>query len=220
MPGLIQSHFLAKSKTKTKTCVVVSVLVCVSLQGCLVSKVHAWPAVLPQVKSEEKIVENALEKSAEKSQETSKEKSLEGQKSGESRFSKGIQKTLAEGHYRLGLRLKKKKQWEEALTQFLEATNKNPNHFKSFFEQALIYRQKQIHDMAVTCLQQALTIKPKYKDARVLLATLQLEKGNIGSAFEQLKESLGMSLDEKSKDGSGKDSDTILQTIHTFIETS
>ncbi|MCW5824293.1 MAG: tetratricopeptide repeat protein [Cyanobacteria bacterium TGS_CYA1] len=148
------------------------------------------------------------------------EKNLDAHKSGESRFSKGIQKTLAEGHYRLGLRLKKKKQWEEALTQFLEATNKNPNHFKSFFEQALIYRQKQIHDMAVTCLQQALTIKPKYKDARVLLATLQLEKGNVGSAFEQLKESLGMTLDEKSKDDSGKDSDTILQTIHTFIETS
>jgi len=74
--------------------------------------------------------------------------------------------------------------------------------------------------MAVTCLQQALTIKPKYKDARVLLATLQLEKGNVGGAFEQLKESLGMLPDEKGQDDLGKESDTILQTIHTFIETS
>ncbi len=173
--------------SKTKTYTLVSMLVCLSLQ---VPTVYAWPAVLPQAKSSDK--------SNEKSQEKSQEKTETSSKSGESRISKGFQKTLAEGHYRLGLRLKKKKQWEEALTQFLDATNKNPNHFKSFFEQALIYRQKQIHDMAVTCLEQSLTIKPKYKDARVLLATLQLEKGNIGGAFEQLKESLGMLPDSKS----------------------
>ncbi len=191
--------------SKTKTCTLVSMLVCISLQ---VPSAYAWPAVLPQATPGEEASKNASEKLHEKS------------KSGESRISKGFQKTLAEGHYRLGLRLKKKKQWEEALTQFLEASNKNPNHFKSFFEQALIYRQKQIHDMAVTCLEQALTIKPKYKDARVLLATLQLEKGNVGGAFAQLRESLGMLPDSKSGEDLGRESDTILQTIHTFIETS
>lgn len=191
--------------SKTKTCILVSMLVCLSLQA---PSAQAWPAVIPQAKLQEK--------SEAKPQSANDTPS----KSNESRISKGIQKTLAEGHYRFGLRLKKKNQREEALTQFLEATNKNPNHFKSFFEQALIYRQKQIHDMAVTCLEQALTIKPKYKDARVLLATLQLEKGNVGGAFEQLKESLGMLPDTKSGEDLGRESDTILQTIHTFIETS
>lgn len=217
MPGLIRPYLSPKSKT----CILVSVLVCISLQG---TAACAWPAVIPQAQNQDKIFENTGDKSGVKDGEKSGDKALGAQenvpKSGESRFSKGIQKTLAEGHYRMGLRLKKKKQWEDALTQFLEATNKNPNHFKSFFEQALIYRHKQIHDMAVTCLQQALTIKPKYKDARVLLATLQLEKGNVGGAFEQLKESLGMLPDEKGQDDLGKESDTILQTIHTFIETS
>jgi tetratricopeptide (TPR) repeat protein len=197
MRDCIHPYLFSKNKTYT----LVSMLVCLSLQ---VPTVYAWPAVLPQANSSKK-PQDKIETSS---------------KSGESRISKGFQKTLAEGHYRLGLRLKKKKQWEEALTQFLESTNKNPNHFKSFFEQALIYRQKQIHDMAVTCLEQALTIKPKYKDARVLLATLQLEKGNVGGAFEQLKESLGMLPDSKSGEELGRESDTILQTIHTFIETS
>lgn len=191
--------------SETKTCILVSMLVCLSLQA---PSAQAWPAVIPQAKLQEK--------SEAKPQTVSDTFS----KSNESRISKQIQKTLAEGHYRFGLRLKKKNQREEALTQFLEATNKNPNHFKSFFEQALIYRQKQIHDMAVTCLEQALTIKPKYKDARVLLATLQLEKGNVGGAFEQLKESLGMLPDKNSGEDLGRESDTILQTIHTFIETS
>ncbi len=217
MPGLIRPYLSSKSKT----CILVSVLVCISLQG---TAACAWPAVIPQAQNQDKIFENTGDKSGLKDGEKSGDKALGAQenvqKTGESRFSKGIQKTLAEGHYRMGLRLKKKKQWEDALTQFLEATNKNPNHFKSFFEQALIYRHKQIHDMAVTCLQQALTIKPKYKDARVLLATLQLEKGNVGGAFEQLRESLGMLPDEKGHDDLGKESDTILQTIHTFIETS
>ncbi len=182
----------------------VSILVCSFSQ----EKAFAWPAVIAAP-------ESRIEKVSVKS---------------ESKITRGIQKTLAEGHYRVGLRLKKKKQWEEALTQFLEATNKNPNHFKSFFEQALIYRQKQLHDMALTCLQQALTIKPKFKDARVLFAALQLERGNVGIAFEQLKESLGIKpnaspsenqSESKEKVGdSAKDSDTILQTIHTFIETT
>lgn len=209
MFGSIQPYLLLKSRTR----ILVSIMVCVFFQD---ASALAWPAVIPQAKNQDRIFNQADEKSLDKAL-NSQEKE---QKSGESRFSKGIQKTLAEGHYRLGLRLKKKKQWDDALTQFLEATNKNPNHFKSFFEQALIYRQKQIHDMAVTCLQQALTIKPKYKDARVLLATLQLEKGNVGVAFEQLKESLGMLPDDKRQDDLNKESDTILQTIHTFIETS
>ncbi len=191
--------------SKTKTCILVSMLVCLSAQA---PSAQAWPAVIPQAKLQEK---------SEGKPQSAIDTPI---KSNESRISKGIQKTLAEGHYRFGLRLKKKNQREEALTQFLEATNKNPNHFKSFFEQALIYRQKQIHDMAVTCLEQALTIKPKYKDARVLLATLQLEKGNVGGAFEQLKESLGMLPDTKNDEDLGRESDTILQTIHTFIETS
>ncbi len=191
--------------SETNACILVSMLVCLSLQ---VPSAQAWPAVIPQAKLQEK-------------SEAKPQSAIDTvSKSNESRISKQIQKTLAEGHYRIGLRLKKKNQREEALTQFLEATNKNPNHFKSFFEQALIYRQKQIHDMAVTCLEQALTIKPKYKDARVLLATLQLEKGNVGGAFEQLKESLGMLPDTKNGEDLGRESDTILQTIHTFIETS
>lgn len=197
MTGHIYSFTGAKLKRNTLVSVAVLVSVCFSLSE---QKASAWPAVITQPKAEP----------------------VKEQVKSESKLTRGIQKTLAEGHYRVGLRLKKKKQWEEALTQFLEATNKNPNHFKSFFEQALIYRQKQLHDMAVTCLQQALTIKPKYKDARVLLATLQLERGNVGSAFEQLKESLGIKPNvETSKnddENSVKDSDTILQTIHTFIE--
>lgn len=202
MSGSIYPILFAKSKIKTPSLVSVSVSILISsLFFSAGQKAFAWPAVINSPKTAE----------------------VEPVKS-ESRLTRGIQKTLAEGHYRVGLRLKKKKQWEEALTQFLEATNKNPNHFKSFFEQALIYRQKQLHDMSVTCLQQALTIKPKFKDARVLLAALQLEKGNVGSAFEQLKESLGIKPNGEDKnndtkaDSDSKDSDTILQTIHTFIE--
>jgi len=209
MPGWIHPNLFSK----TKTCTLVSTLVCLSFYVHHAQPAFAWPAVLPQAP----VLDDA-DKSQIKSQDKSQDKL--SSRLGESRLTKGIQKTIAEGHYRLGLRLKKKKQSEEALTQFLEATNKNPNHFKSFFEQALIYRQKQIHDLAVTCLQQALTIKPKYKDARVLLATLQLEKGNVGQAFEQLKESLGMQSDVKSDEDLSRGSDTILQTIHTFIETS
>jgi len=128
-------------------------------------------------------------------------------------------KRISPDHYRLGMALKAKGDNIRALVEFLKATQKNPRQINAFYEQALIFRQQGYLKLADSSLEQALRIaktskkNPVSKSSstkifnendltriRLLLASLRLEQGNIGSAAEELSRSLGITVTLPQKD--------------------
>ncbi|MBA3992098.1 MAG: hypothetical protein C0469_01130 [Cyanobacteria bacterium DS2.3.42] len=157
----------------------------------------------------------------------------------------GKRKIAAPDHFRNGLALKAKGNSNRALIEFLKATQKNPRQINAFYEQALIFRQQGYLKLADSSLEQALRIaqstskSPKRKlfnvndinRIRLLLATVRLEQGNVGSAAEELGRSLGIALtvtpansdstaehSTKSPHAETNSPTTILQSLHPKIE--
>ncbi|MBI4533359.1 MAG: tetratricopeptide repeat protein [Candidatus Melainabacteria bacterium] len=95
-------------------------------------------------------------------------------------------------HYQRALYLRQKGLINQALVEFLKATQENPRLLEAFYEQALIFRERGYLKLAESALEQALAVKPDYQKARILLATLRLEQGNIASAVDELTQSLGV----------------------------
>ncbi len=89
-------------------------------------------------------------------------------------------------HLERGFYLKQKNDLNGALIEFLNATQENPHLVKGFYEQALIFRERGYRKLAESALEQALSIKPDFSEARVLLATIRLEQGNFGGAVQEL----------------------------------
>lgn len=99
----------------------------------------------------------------------------------------------SQSHMERGMALLSKQDLDRALIEFLNAAKDNPLNIKAYYEQAVIFNQKGYGKLAQSALQQALTIKPDYKDARVLLASIYLQGGNISQAAGELVRSLGLS---------------------------
>src|SRR5947209_1150918 len=71
-------------------------------------------------------------------------------------------------HMQRGLLYKQSGNQDEALIEFLKSVQENPLQVKAYYEQALIFKQRGYAKLAQSALQQAIAIKPDYKDARVL----------------------------------------------------
>lgn len=100
--------------------------------------------------------------------------------------------TYPRTHYQRGMYFRQKGEIDSALIEFLKATQENPHLVRAFYEQALIFRERGYSKLAESSLEQALAVDPAYQKARVLLATLRLEQGNIGGAVTELSRSLGI----------------------------
>lgn len=99
---------------------------------------------------------------------------------------------LAKAHFENGLKYRRGGDSGRALVDFLKATREDPKLVEAYYEQALIFREKGFHKLAVSRLEQALAIRGQYQKARLLLATIKLEQGNVSDAVEQLGASLGL----------------------------
>lgn len=99
--------------------------------------------------------------------------------------------------YQAGLAFKAKGDGNRALIEFLQASKENPRFTAAYYEQALLFREKGHTKLAESALLQALAVEPGYQQARLLLAAIRLESGNVGGATQELSKSLG--LDIKSK---------------------
>lgn len=95
-------------------------------------------------------------------------------------------------HYQRALYLRQKGELDAALIELLKATQINPRLVRAFYEQALIFRERHYLKLAESALQQALAVKPDYQPARILLATVRLEQGNLIGAVNELSRSLGL----------------------------
>jgi hypothetical protein len=95
-------------------------------------------------------------------------------------------------HMQRGLLYKQSGNQDEALIEFLKSVQENPLQVKAYYEQALIFKQRGYTKLAQSALQQAVAIKPDYKDARVLLASIYLESGALSEAAQELFKSLGL----------------------------
>lgn len=157
-------------------------------------------------------------------------------------------RSAAVDHFRLGLALKAKGNSNKALIEFLKASQKNPRQINAFYEQALIFRKQGYLKLADSALEQAIRIagssaknpqkkiKPQFtaddlNKIRLLLITVRLEQGNVGSAAEELGRSLGIALTVPQQNDNGNSSGTtgsaetsadspttILQSLHPKIE--
>lgn len=112
---------------------------------------------------------------------------------------------------------KQKGDKSHALVEFLKATQENPRLTKAFYEQALIFRERGYLKLAQSALEQALALKPDYHEGRILLATIQIQQGNVGGAMQQLGQSLGISVAPKNSEEEELPQSTVLQSLHTLL---
>jgi hypothetical protein len=103
-------------------------------------------------------------------------------------------------HFDKGQYYKSKGDVNAALIEFLKASQENPRLVRAFYEQALIFRQKHYLKLAESSLEQALAVKPDYQDARILLATIRIDQGDVGAAMKELSRSLGIGVPDNSQD--------------------
>ncbi|MBS1954740.1 MAG: hypothetical protein JST89_11170 [Cyanobacteria bacterium SZAS-4] len=123
-------------------------------------------------------------------------------------------------HYQKAMYFKQKGDKSRALVEFLKATQENPRLTKAFYEQALIFRDRGYLKLAQSSLEQALALKPDFTEGRMLLATVQIQQGNVGGAMQQLGQSLGISVATKGGDKIEEDEfppPTVLQSLHTLL---
>jgi len=97
-------------------------------------------------------------------------------------------------HFDKGQYFKSKGDVDAALVEFLKSSQQDPRLVRAFYEQALIFRQRHYLKLADSSLEQALAVKPDYQEARILLATIRIEQGNLGAAMQELSRSLGLQL--------------------------
>ena len=123
-------------------------------------------------------------------------------------------------HLEKGLYYKQVQRENEALVEFLKATQDNPQLVRGFYEQALIFRERGYLKLAESALEQALAAQPDYNEARVLLATVRIQQGNVGGAVQELSRTLGLKIEDSQETNKGKGSTApiVLQTIHTPIK--
>lgn len=99
-------------------------------------------------------------------------------------------------HFQRGKYLLQIGRVDDALIEFLKATQENPRLVQAFYEQALIFRERGYLRLAESALDQALVVKPDYQKARVLRATIRLQQGNLNGAVSELSMSLGLSTNQ------------------------
>lgn len=133
---------------------------------------------------------------------------------------KKIRAAYPSSHYQKAMYFKQKGDKSRALVEFLKATQENPRLTKAFYEQALIFRDRGYLKLAQSSLEQALALKPDFAEGRMLLATVQIQQGNVGGAMQQLGQSLGISVATKSGDKVDEDEfppPTVLQSLHSLL---
>lgn len=118
--------------------------------------------------------------------------------------------------YKSGLNARKEGDRNKALIDLLKATREDPKFVDAYYEQALLFRDQKFHKLAISRLEQALAIDPRYQPARILLATIKLEQGNVSDAAELLGKTLGIEI-AKEKPAEEVPSVSVLQTIHEGI---
>jgi tetratricopeptide (TPR) repeat protein len=111
-----------------------------------------------------------------------------------------IQESYPRTHFEKGQLLKQKHDLTNALIEFLKATQEDPQLASGFYEQALIFKDRGFKKLAQSSLQQALRIKPNYVEARLLLATIRLEQGNLGEAVQELSKSIAVASENANQD--------------------
>lgn len=98
-------------------------------------------------------------------------------------------------HYELGMYLKEHDAVDAALVEFLKATQDNPKDAKAFYEQALIFQGRGFLKLAESSLQQAIEADNDVKhnwQARILLAAVRMQQGNLEQALGELTQILGI----------------------------
>jgi len=117
-------------------------------------------------------------------------------------------------HFEKAYYFKQKHDLNNALIEFLKSTQENPLLVRGFYEQALIFRERGYLKLAASSLEQALAVKPDYQDARILLATISIQQGNVGGAVQELTRSLGLEVTDNKTEIKERPERTINKARH------
>ena len=102
-----------------------------------------------------------------------------------SRLKKLARSSYPQNHLQKGFYFKQKGQINEALLEFILASEENPRDVRAFYEQAQIFKQTGKTKLAKSALEQALSVSPGDTQARSFLVALHFESGNLlGAAAE------------------------------------
>ena len=84
-----------------------------------------------------------------------------------------------------------------ALPELDKVIKANPNSVEAYLSKAKIFNDLHRLDEAQVCLRKALAIQPDYQPARILLATVAIQKGDLDGAMKELGQSFGFALATK-----------------------
>ncbi len=96
-----------------------------------------------------------------------------------------VKSSYPSSHFEKGCYFKQQGKLNEALVEFIRATQENPRNLKAFQEQANIFKQQGRIKLAKSALEQALSVSPDNSQMRSFLVQLHFESGNLlGAASE------------------------------------
>lgn len=102
-----------------------------------------------------------------------------------SKLKKLADSSYPQSHLQKGFYFKQQGRTNEALVEFIRASEENPRNVRAFYEQAQLFKLTGNIKLAKSSLEQALAVSPGNTQARSLLVQLHFESGNlIGAAAE------------------------------------
>jgi len=92
------------------------------------------------------------------------------------------------------LGLAKQGKTKEALDELDAFIQKHPKSYKAFYEKGVLLKNSHRVDQAIDSLNEALKVRPRYQPARLLLASIAIERGDLGTAMKHIGTSIGFAM--------------------------
>jgi hypothetical protein len=92
------------------------------------------------------------------------------------------------------LGLAKQGKTQEALDELDAFIKKHPKSYRAFYEKGVMLKNSHHVDQAIDCLNEALKIRARYQPARLLLASIAIERGDLGAAMKHIGTSIGFAM--------------------------
>jgi tetratricopeptide (TPR) repeat protein len=92
------------------------------------------------------------------------------------------------------LGLAKQGKTQEALDEIDAFIKKHSKSFRAFYEKGVLLKNSHKVDLAIDSLNEALRLRPRYQPARLLLASIAIERGDLGAAMKHIGTSIGFAM--------------------------
>lgn len=116
-----------------------------------------------------------------------------------SAINKSLNGSYPRSHMDRGQYFEQTGQLDWALVEYIKAAQDDPKNLEAYYHQAVIFNQRGFNKLAQASLEQSLAINPQFQKARLLLATISIQHGNIDKAIKEIRKTLGLNPQNTSK---------------------